>query len=181
MNGDDIQISNGLPKSLVNLLEKGFRKMNEKTQCCKLDENIQCDCTEPAEDCPILIQKYAKVVWCTDYECAHNLQVPMEKQIEFNKHNYTPFSGDKITGVCTRADLMIRAAHVVKQGYKDKNTKCICRTDKRVTGHLDFSRFVGVGGTIPDANDPSASVWATEMADPAYWENEYKQELEMRD
>ena len=152
------------------------------TEYCSLDESVQCECVDKTEDCPILIQKYAKVVWCTDYECAHNVQVPMEKQIRFNKRNYTPFEGDKIHGVCGRIDdLMIRAEHYVRQGYKDKHTKCICRTDKRVSGHLDFSRFVGVGGSIPDANDPAAGYYATEMADPTYWDSEYKRELEMRD
>ena len=148
---------------------------------CKLNESIQCECKEPTENCPILVLKYAKVIWCTDYECAHNVQVPMEKQIEFNKLNYTPFVKDKIHGVCGRPDLMIRAEHKVQQGHKDKTAKCICRTDKRVAGHLDFSRFVGVGGNIPDANDPAAGYMASELADPDYWANEYKQELEMRD
>lgn len=148
---------------------------------CKLDDNIECNCENPAEDCPTLIMKFAKVVWCNDYDCAHNVQVPMEKQIEFNKRNYTPFEGDKMRGVCARKDLMIRAAHYVKQGYKDKLVKCICRTDKKVTGHLDFSRFINQGGQIPDANDPAAGYFASERADPTFWEHEYKQELERID
>lgn len=161
--------------------------MKDLTNAPSLDRNCwyekekRCSCVEDI-DCVMLRVKHAKLVWCSDYECAHNINVPVKKPVIFNKRNYTPFPGDFFKGVCGRVDeLMLRQHHIVESGVKDKVTKCICRTDKRITGHMDFSRFIGQGGNIPDANDPAAGYYASEMADPDYWHNEYRKELEQRD
>ena len=147
---------------------------------CWFEDDKECTC-KTDEECVRLRIQHAKLVWCSDYECAHNINLPIKKPIIFNKRNYTPCPGDYFSGVCGRVgELMLRQAHIVELGVKDKVTKCICRTDKKVKGRLDFSRFIGQGGNIPDANDPMAGYRASERADPTYWSDQYKKELDNR-
>lgn len=109
------------------------------------------------EECEQLWWDYAKLVFCQDTKCLWNKQVEQKKFVKMHK-GHEPFEYEAYTGICTRPELALRPKEIEDLSRKHKLTTCSCRSDKGISGHLDFSRFLTQKGlNLPDPVDPHAA------------------------
>ena len=93
-------------------------------------------------------ERYAKLVFCKDDRCAWNMGIKEEVFIKHHKDDH-PFPADSYRGVCSRPELGLNAEVIQSGNRKRVLATCGFRSDKTLSGHLDFSRFPK-GGNIPD-------------------------------
>lgn len=117
-------------------------------------EDIPHQCSGD-ETCPELVKRYSKLVYCDDYRCVWNVAIKFKKYVLHHKDE-KPFEEDSAKGVCGRKEILLTPKEINTLQRKYKLATCSVRSDKGISGHLDFSRFPQ-GGNIPDPVDPGAA------------------------
>ncbi|MFH1546952.1 MAG: hypothetical protein ABIC57_00525 [bacterium] len=101
------------------------------------------------EDCEEFILNCSRVVWCNDDRCAWWRKIPFDKVIQYHKFYIPLGDDDAYTGICFRNGVGIRSRIIESRLLETKYrlAECKCRSDKIISGHMDFSRFPQ-GGNI---------------------------------
>lgn len=103
--------------------------------------------TKDCGNCVTFTERFARVVYCKVKECLWYEDIPFSVYVAPTK-DYTPLGEeDAYRGVCGRATLGIAGKVIETSLAKHNLAVCKLRSDKRITGHLDFSKFP-TGGNI---------------------------------
>ena len=107
------------------------------------------------EECISINEKYAKLVFCNEAKCIWNKDIEMKKYVKRHR-DHTPFPQDYYHGICSRLEIAINPETIETIQVKHSLAICAVRSDKGISGHIDWSRFPQ-GGNIPDPVDPSTA------------------------
>lgn len=114
------------------------------------------DCLEKNhEKCKNLFSKYCKIIFCNDAKCLWNQQIDIKKFVKRHK-DHKPFPHDFYSGVCSRPEIAINPKVIDTREVKHQLAVCAVRSNKGISGHLDWSRYPQ-GGNIPDPVDPGTA------------------------
>jgi len=150
-------VSGGLKKSRPEI-QISFSSKVEK-------EQLEYEDKFP-EDLPTLEEvkkKYGVVVWCKFTACVNNKEVAGLQRTSgtlLKKRGYTPLNDQEATwpGICSRNEIAINYTEVhTSRGSKVKVPSCFVASTK-VTGHIDFSRFLNSAGSPLGGNIDSQHV-----------------------
>lgn len=123
-----------------------FCKCDETNVCCKVDDDLD---------------SYKKIVYCNDTDCIWNKKINFKKFID-TAVGQEHFDDDAFTGICTRAEIGIRPLELeegdLNSKRKYRHAICCVRSDDKVKGHMDFSKFP-FGGNVPDYEKPHKKYW----------------------
>ncbi|MBI2020133.1 hypothetical protein HYS94_01815 [Candidatus Daviesbacteria bacterium] len=122
-------------------------------KACKTEINISCECS--GDSCSLkALESYRKFIWCDAVDCVWNMNpLPFKKYVQVND-NFKSLPNDNVKGLCTRQEIRLTAREVETLRVKHKLAGCAVRSDKRITGHMDWGKFPE-GGNIPDPVDPA--------------------------
>lgn len=116
------------------------------------------DCLkEEHSECRGLFLRWAKIVWCQDAKCIWNVPSPQKKIVKKHK-DYQPFSGEGYRGICSRPELALDPQTIKTLERKYVLATCSVRSDRGISGHMDFAKLLQgngtpYGGNIPDPVD----------------------------
>ena len=119
-----------------------------------------CYCEDP-ENC-VELQRYKKLIYCDDSQCLWNLPIKTSKQILPHK-GYRPIGNDyQYNGICARGDVGLSYREMQSRDGNYKVTRCQVRSDRGISGHMDFAKLLqsdgtAQGGVIPDPVDPGTA------------------------
>ena len=106
-------------------------------------------------ECHELASKYAKLIFCGDSRCLWYKDIEVKKYVKRHT-DHTPFSNDYYQGICTRPEIALNQKIIDTAQMKHQLAVCAVRSDKTISGHLDWSKYPQ-GGNIPDPVDPSTA------------------------
>ena len=113
---------------------------------------------ETHESYEAVYKKYAKVVWCRDTKCAWNLAMEEKRAI---KHHIgdNPLPNDTYPGICMRPELGMDTKVVDTFQTHHVFTTCNYRSDKSLSGHVDFAKLISQNKNtnIPDPQNAGAN------------------------
>lgn len=109
---------------------------------------------EDHSECKELLQ-YAKLVYCAEDRCLWYQSLDIKKYVKHHK-DHQPFPADYYSGICCRSEIAINPKRISTLLVDHRLAICALRSDKEISGHLDFSKLPQ-GGNIPDPVDPSAA------------------------
>ena len=99
-------------------------------------------------------EKYAKVVWCSFYECKYNQNVKgaqRTKGTAMHNEQYKPIgtpANNTFRGVCSRDEIAVDfKTWTMPGGAKVKVPSCFVTTAERFDGHMDWSKMLQPDGT----------------------------------
>lgn len=120
----------------------------------------RCVCNDP-ENCGAM-QVYKKLLWCDAYKCLHNISVKEGKHIPHHKGWVPIGDGDKWKGICGRPEIGLKFRTTFTRDGKHRIVECKFRSDKGISGHKDFTKFMDgegrpYGGNIPDPVAPDSA------------------------
>ena len=128
-----------------------------------MEENCACggNCNCEKSEFNKLFEKYAKVVWCKDYECKYNVAIEGEPHFVDRGPNHVPFSDDSYKGVCGRNDVAVRPMKMWENVTNKTNqviTGCTVRADKSLNRPKLPDPDKIEGGSYDDPKGPD---WST--------------------
>lgn len=112
--------------------------IDDKTEC-----NIEADQIRICPSCPIFQKAFAnKVIYCNNDKCLHYRALPYKEFIKYHQ-GYSPLGEDDcFTGVCARRDgIGIKPKNFETASCKYKFADCMTKSDVKISGHMDFSKF----------------------------------------
>ena len=130
----------------------------ESNKCIVFGED--CDKLEHSE-CKALFLQYAKLVFCADKGCLWNKPISQTKVVKRNK-DYVGFEGGGYTGICSRPEIALDPQVIDTLQRKYRLATCSVRSDRSISGHMDFAKLLQsdgtpYGGNIPDPVDPGTA------------------------
>ena len=120
-----------------------------------------CNCKN-SETCTELLQ-YKKLVYCSVYDCAFNISV----QPKFVKHHrdWKPLGPeDAYKGICGRSEIGISELILKTRDGLYRPAECRFRSDTKIKGHVDFSKFL----TRSDGSPHGGNISPSAPGDTAY-------------
>lgn len=110
-----------------------------------------CVCGNP-ENCDAL-DRYKKLVYCSVESCAHNISISPGKFVKHHKDWKALGPDDAYRGICSRLEIGIKEnVFSTPSGAYHRPAECRFRSDKKIKGHMDFSRFLNSDGTSQGGN-----------------------------
>ena len=85
-------------------------------------------------------------VYCNCADCLHYEEL-LEKKILMHHKGYIPIGDDGYSGICVREEIGISRMHISTNQVDYRLAKCVSKSDKRIAGHMDWSKFPQ-GGNI---------------------------------
>ena len=151
------------------MVSGGIKKAGPEIQISfssKLEEEQREYRDKFPEELPTLEEvkkEYGVVVWCKYTDCVNNKKIAGLQRTSgtlLKKRGYTPLNEQEAIwpGICTRNEIAINYTAVVTgRGNKVKVPSCFVASTK-VTGHMDFSRFLNSDGSPLGGNIDSQHV-----------------------
>lgn len=108
---------------------------------CFIDDN-KCSYTEmeSCTCCQHFLDNFSVIVYCNDTSCAFFTPLPFKHELKHHK-DYKPFDDCYYTGVCGKGEIGMKKREVSTALANYKFCNCTSRSDKKISGHVDFSRF----------------------------------------
>ena len=116
-----------------------------KGQFCWVDGSIFCQ-EDDCSNCEIFLGEFSMIVYCNDKDCPNRKELPFKKKINWGRGR-VPFEEDGYTGICLKKEIAVDSKTVETTNTKYRYSECRNRSDMKISGHMDFSRFPQ-GGNI---------------------------------
>jgi len=109
-------------------------------KCFLDDQKCSAPHLESCVYCTHFLDNFRAVVYCDDDKCPFYRELPFKHEL---KHHidYKPFSDCYFKGVCGKAEIGMRKKEVSTALANYRFCVCSSRSDKKISGHVDFSKF----------------------------------------
>lgn len=129
----------------------------EKKHKCWITDTEECVHAD-VETCELTFRQYAIVVFCDDTKCMWNILIPKEKKYVKHNKDHTPFPADYAKGICGRKEIHVLPKDFLTKLSRFHVSSCSTRSDKGISGHMDFSRLLKPDGTVYGGSIESQNV-----------------------
>lgn len=114
--------------------------MEDKKECWV--NGLYCGHGESCEDCIVFVNTFSKLVFCNNDRCHWNRALPFAKLVSRSKMWKALGDDSGYAGICCRSELGVSAKDMkLGNDWVCHLAECRCISDRRPSGHMDFSRF----------------------------------------
>lgn len=87
------------------------------------------------------------IIYCNNYNCLFNEPIDESHWVGEDKPGITPFEDDTYRGKCSYDKVFVRNRKITTMTMEYNIPECVNFSDKKIKGHMDFSKFPQ-GGNI---------------------------------